>query len=75
MARSIGSYIGFNLQVEQEPHQHTSNTVSTFDLLMQSACNKTALPPKWNAINSKTQLKNDIVVWLSKSELGWEPSL
>ena len=34
-----------------------TTTVSVFDILLQTACNKTALPPKWN--------KNDILDWLS----------
>ena len=32
------------------------------------------MPPKWNAVNPKVQLKNDIIDWLSANKLGWEPS-
>ena len=47
-----------------------------FSLLMQKAQQKVHSPDKWRIVtpNKKLQLKNDVIDWLEKNKLGWEPS-
>ena len=60
---SVGNYIEFNLQIEESHPLNTASSKMVVEVLLQSAQNKTALPPKWNTVNSKVQLTNDIIDW------------
>lgn len=77
----LGQYIEFLITEEAIPNdssessrQH-SDTVSTnlFTLMMATQRNNKNLPPLFPQIkpNQKIQLKNDILNWLERNELGW----
>ena len=52
-----------------------SGTKNAFSILMETAKIKTAVPDKkLESGNKKNQLKNDIIDFLVKNKLGWDPA-
>ena len=77
----LGRYIEFVITEEEiptdssgSPSQH-SDTVNLFTLMMATQRNNKKLPATFPELkpNHKIQLKNDILKWLEKNELGWSP--
>ena len=71
---TLGNYIEYNVRAQEDlsPSLPVSVLPNAFTILMQGARNRTVLPDKWNNTNAKFKLKNDIIDWLAKNELGWE---
>ena len=71
---TLGNYIEYNVRAQEDlsPSLPVSVLPNAFTILMQGARNRTVLPDKWNNANAKSKLKNDIIDWLAKNELGWE---
>ena len=71
---TLGNYIEYNVCAQEDlsPSLPVSVLPNAFTILMQGARNRTVLPDKWNNTNAKFKLKNDIIDWLAKNELGWE---
>ena len=67
---ALGRFIDFNI-VNVETILTTA-PVNAATLLMENARKKISLPEKWNP---RLKMKNDILDWLAKTELGWEASV
>ena len=75
----LGQYIEFVITEETIPDDSSgsssenSNIVNIFTLMMATQRNNKNLPPAFpeNKPNRKIQLKNDILKWLERNELGW----
>ena len=70
---TLGNYNEYNVRAQEDfisPSLPVSVLPNAFTILMQGARNRTVLPDKWNNTNAKFKLKNDIIDWLAKNELG-----
>ena len=84
---TLGQYIEFTVAkpTESFPLESTiiidddspsSGTKNAFVLLMASSRQTSSLPTKWEirTPNKKLEMKNDVIDFLEKNKLGWDPS-
>ena len=74
----LGNYIEYVVSktpcVDEEA-SNQSGTKNAFSILMETAKIKTAVPDKkLETGNKKNQLKNDVIDFLVKNKLGWDPA-
>lgn len=74
----LGNYIEFVVTEEQDAGRSCEDSpaaqaVNPFHLMMASQRSSRHLPPLYEEHTKKTALKNDILKWLEKNELGWSP--
>ncbi len=74
----LGHYIEFVITEEEVStdsgsSRPNSDTVDLFQMMMATQRNNKHLPAAYPELkpNRKIQLKNDILKWLEKNELGW----
>ena len=54
-----------------ESSSSENQRLSAFDMLLQAARDEARLPDRYQEINKKDKLKNDLISWLETNKVGW----